>query len=450
MRKEKKAWIGCFFVCILSLVACTRAIDDGWEEPDTEHTVQVQTRAETDVIYPVRLYAFDSETGELVAQTSVQTAEENIRLGLAEGSYRLVALGGAEECMIPSAPTLEDVITVPEEGMMQAPMQMGSADAYITKSTTINLNLAYQVAAVELELMQVPADVTAVSVTLSSLYDGLALDGTYTGNAQVTVDLAEKGDGVWSAPEFYVFPGVSKQLKLSISLNRLGGEEIYGYTCDKTLEVATPYSLVGSYMGGFAVSGNFTVLGWNEPQTFNFLFGNEMDEDEVGDGEVVEDEGEEVASPGTFWNGFFVCAVDNVTESGADLLLLSRDEWHNVPSANNLEQPELAQTLVEGYEEEGLTGWSIPTIDEAKAIRTAIGNTALETTNSTLESNGFVPLSDNVEDENGNNVRYLCDAGVRALAWNENTSKSVSKAGTKRTYYLRAVKRVTVKLANNQ
>lgn len=449
MRNDKLVGIACLWGCVFLLVACTRAVDEGWEESETGHTVQVLTRAETDVVYPLRLYAFDCETEELVAQTKVQTAGESIRLGLAEGKYRIVALGGAEECIVPTSPVLEDVIVMPEGYLMQTPLQMGSAEVYVSQSTTVNLVLAYQVSAVELEVAQVPSDVVAVSVTLSPLYDGLTLSGQYTGNSSVTVNLIEKAEGVWDTSVFYTFPGTSKQLGLSISLIYPEGEEVYGYTCDKTLEVATPYLLSGNYMGGFVVSGNFTVVGWNEPQTFNFFFGDGGETDGTEDGDVVEDE-EEIASPGTFWNGYFVGAVDNVTESSADLLLLSRDEWRNVPSANNIEQPKLAQTLVDGYEEGEMTGWTIPTVDEAKAIRVAVGNTSLETTNSTLAANGFAPLSDNVEDENGNNVRYLCDSGVRALAWNENTSKSVSKAGTKRTYYLRAVKRVTVKLINNQ
>lgn len=450
MRNDKLVWIGCLCGWVFLLAACTRAIDDGLEESETGHTVQVLTRAETDVVYPLCLYAFDCETGEMVRQTKIQSAGEDIRIGLAEGKYRLVALGGAEECILPSAPVLEDVIAMPEGHLMQTPLQMGSAEVYVTQSTTVNMVLAYQVAAVELEIVQVPADVVAVSVTLSPLYDGLTLSGQYTGNSSVTVNLVEETEGVWNTSVFYTFPGASKQLGLSISLISPEGEEVYGYTCDKTLEVATPYLLSGSYMGGFVVSGNFTVVGWNEPQTFNFFFGGGGDTGGTESEDAVEGEDEETVSPGTFWNGHFIGAVDNVTESSADLLLLSRDEWRNVPSANNIEQPRLAQTLLDGYEEGEMSEWTIPTVDEAKAIRAAVGNASLETTNSTLSANGFTPLSDNVEDENGNNVRYLCDSGLRALAWNENTSKSVSKAGSKRTYYLRAVKRVTVKLANNQ
>lgn len=443
--------VGCCLMLAVLWSACTRAIDEEWEEADAGHSVQVLTRAETEIVYPLWLFAFDRDNGELVARAEAKSAAEGIKLGLTEGSYRLVALGGAGECTVPSAPVLEDILTLPEGNLLQNPLQMGSADVTVNRSMTVNLTLAYQVAAVELTLESVPTDVTAVNVTLSPLYEGLALDGSFVGNVSTTVSLSQEEDGVWSTPTFYTLPGASDQLTLSISLARPDGEEVYGYTCNKTLEKATPYQLSGNYQGGMMVSGTFTVSGWEAPQSIEFFFGTEQEEDNQEGEDDNQEESIETETPvaGILWQGHFIGAVENVTESSADLLLLSRDEWYDVPSCYNEENPDAAQTLADAYSEDGLTGWSIPTTAEAKAIRTAIGNSALETTNETLTANGLAPLSDNVKDDNGNQVRYLCEAGSRALTWDESTSKSVSKTGKTRTYYLRVVKRVTVKMEKN-
>lgn len=433
--------------CVVT--ACTRAIDDGVIEPAKEYvkSVQIVTRAETEVIYPLTLYAFDSETGELSSKVTATASDEVLRLSLPEGKYHFVALAGTEECTVPSVPTIEDVVQLPVLNRLSEPVQMGMADMQVSLNTTVSLMMYYQVASVTLSLSGIPSDAEGVRVTLSSLYNQLAFDGSYSGEIATTVELSRQTDGVWTAPTFYTLPGVSQQLALSIVISRSGNEQTYGYMCRGTLAAGTPYLLSGSFGDGFSVNGTVSAAGWKATEQLDFVFGagnNPEDNPETGGDD--NEPANAFPTAGSLWNGHFVGAVENMTETTAELLLLSRDEWRAVPSAYNAESPDAALTAVNEYEEDGLGGWSIPTSDEAKSIRNAVGNTSLGVTNDTLAANGFTPLSDDTMDENGNNVRYLCESATRAFVWNVATSKAISRAGSKRTYYLRAVKRVKVKL----
>lgn len=445
--KNQSLWLLVMSLCCM-VMACTRAIDEEVAESDTKNvkSVQVVTRAESEVIYPLTLYAFDAETAELASVITATSSEEVLRLSLPSGKYHLVALGGTDECTLPAVPTREDVIAFPAVNRLSKPLQMGVADVQVSLNTTVSLTMYYQVASVDLALSDIPSDADRVRVTLSPLYGKLAFDGSYSGCVSSTVDLTQQADGTWTAPTFYTLPGASQQLTLSIAVSQSGNEQTYGYMCNGTLKSATPYLLSGSFGHGFSVNGVVSAAGWNAMEQIEFVFGTGSTSEEEPEEGDTEQPVNAFPAAGSIWNGHIVGAVENVTETSAELLLLSRDEWRNVPSAYNAEAPDAALAAVGEYAEEELTGWSIPTSDEAKTIRAAIGNTWLGDTNATLVANGLTPLSDNVTDDNGNNVRYLCESATRAFVWNVATSNAISKAGSKRTYYLRAVKRVKVEL----
>ena len=112
----------------------------------------------------------------------------------------------------------------------------------------------------------------------------------------------------------------------------------------------------------------------------------------------------------------------------------------DIPSAFNADDPDMAESVVRDYSEGELSGWSIPTRDDAKLMRVSIGNEHIATTNALLSANA-IPVLQVGEDFDGNTIRYLCDDATYSYVWDGST---ISKCGTKRTYYLRAVKRVKV------
>lgn len=426
------------------LVACAPVLLDEDTTGSTTSSMRVHTRSEVDIDYPLTLYAFDSESGELATSATQNSAEESaVTLDLPKGQYLVVAITGTDGCNIPETPSVTDIIRLPESKVLSTPLQMGSAAVYVTGNTTVNITLYNQVAAIELVLSDIPAEATSVNTSFSLLYDGLSFGGAYSGNATATVPLVKEGD-TWRAPLFYTLPGSGSKLTLSITTTTPSGTQTYGYTHNETLEANTPYSLVGSYSKGFSVNGSITLAGWNEPKVINFRFG---DETPIPDSPGVNDSYDftlsEIPEAGTLWNGHIIAAVPEITDEDVELLLLSTTEWAEVTSAFHGETSDMAANIVDTYVEGNINGWKIPTRDEAKLMRNVIGGSNLEATNDMFTIHGIATLSTGEDVESGNKVRYLCDDANYSFIWDDT---SVSKCGSKRTYHLRAVKRIRVKL----
>ncbi|MBQ8674411.1 MAG: FimB/Mfa2 family fimbrial subunit [Bacteroides sp.] len=431
---------------LLLLTACVNSISDESEEELSLPTLEVITRSTTDIPYPLTVYAFRTETGELMVRQAVNEGETSATLNLPAGSYHLVALAGSGECQTAQQPTLEDVITFPANNRLSQALMMGSADLNISGDATANITMYHQVAAIDLTLQEMPSTVSSVSVSLSTLCNQLSFNGALQGSVTTTVTCSREDDGTWKAARFYVLPGSGKQLVLSIATK--SGEETltYGYTHAKSLEANTPYQLTGSYHKGFTINGNVTAEGWNETQYISFTFGTGIENDPTDDTTNTSPTIGELPSACSVWQGHFVATVTpNSDGSQAEVLLLSLQEWQNAPSEYNTSG--YAKSLVNSYSEDDYAGWEIPTKEEAKAIREVCGNSNLSTTNALLQSIGATPLSDGGKDSNGNTIRYLCEDATATFTWDTATSNSISKAGSKRSYYLRGVKRITVKAA---
>lgn len=464
MHSMKKTFV--LMLAALGMYACTPVIID--EEPVNAPTnkLHISTRSSTDISYPLTLYAFDGTSENITTRVTIEGQGDIPELELPRGNYHIIALAGSEGCTIPSNPTLEDAISLPDINFTTQPIQMGSASISVTENADVNITLYNQVAAINLSLADIPTEVTAVSVTLSLLHNKLGFNGTMFGNSSATVELT-KNDELWVAAPFYTLPSSGDRLTLSITTTSPTGKQTYGYTHNKPLVANTPYSLFGSFEAGFIVNGIIELAGWNTPEEIIFTFGNDEvgeedepnnNEDETeGDdnkGNENEDEGENedgsitvtaIPEVGQIWNGHFVAAVVGATENSAELLLLSATEWTNVTSSLHAETPSMASDLVSAYSEGGLTDWSIPTQDEAIKLIQSIGSSKLTATNATLKSNSMTIISTG-DDASKNPVRYLCDDAGYAFNW-EQLSKA-SRCGTSRNYHLRAVKRIKVIASN--
>lgn len=432
MRKLFYA-LACMFIC-----ACTPVIEESDFVEDQKSEMHILTRSSVGINYPMALYAFDIATGSMTSHTIVSSDTDDAILYLPKGNYQIVALTGLPA--IDKNPTLNDVITL--SSYMDTPIQMGSAAVYATQNSTVSIMLYNQVSAVDIMLSDIPADATDVSVSLSILYDGLSYNGAFSGNNIVTISL-EKDDDVWRSNRFYVLPTYGNQLTLSITIVTPDATSSYGYTHSAPFLVNTPYSLVGTLSSGFAINSTIDVAGWNPTEEIKFLFGGNTLE---GDDETDEDNLEifrvsSIPLSGELWDNHFVAATEEVTDTSAVLLLLSTTEWSDVSSAYNAAASGMAIDIIKDYCEDNLSGWSIPTRDEAKLMRTAIGAENITVTNEVLSANA-IPILQSGKDAKGNSIRYLCDDATYSYVWD---ATNISKCGTKRTYHLRAVKKVKVK-----
>jgi hypothetical protein len=108
-------------------------------------------------------------------------------------------------------------------------------------------------------------------------------------------------------------------------------------------------------------------------------------------------------------------------------MLVSLTEWSDIVlSATS--GSSLVET-VDSYREGSMTGWHLPSKDEAQIIRSSV-LPRLDTFNSDISSLGGTPLS--------GTVRYLCASFDSTYAFKEKSN--VSKAGQKTGYSIRLVK----------
>lgn len=413
--------------------------------------IQILTRAAGDVSisYPLTFYAFNISTQKLVAHSVVNSVEEVPELNLSAGTYHLVAVAGIEDCEVPENPSMSSLITLPTNLYLNKPLQMGSVDITVAQNATVTMTLYNQVAAISMILTDIPEDVTACKVSFSMLHNSISYANKLSGEAIAEINLNKQTDGTWTSPIIYTLPSCNEQFTISICSTVGNNSQVYGYIHNTQLAANTPYNIMGSYKSGFAVNGVLNLAGWNAPQEINFTFGAENTEDSDDSNDDENDDTEEdrdeyvvnsIPKVGTIWNNHFVATVLDATTSEAELILLSTTEWDGVTSATHAETPHMAANFAASYTEDGMTNWSIPTRDEAKLMRTAIGLDKLGSINAVLKANN-IPQLNVGESDKGESIRYLCDDATFTYVWD---GTSISKSGTKRTYNLRLIKRVKV------
>lgn len=435
-------------LCLALVCAgCTNSI--GTEEPEEadKRTVVVNTRSagNGEVGYPLTLYAFDSTDGTAAASATATSADDELLLTLQPGTYRLLALGGTNGgASLADSPTRQSTLTVPANGYLTQPLQRGAVDITLAQDATANITLNYEVARVDITLKDIPTEVTAVQVTLSSLYSTLTLDGETGGETNAVVSLTKGTEaGSWSSPTFYVLPGKSSDLTLSIALTTAEGTQSYGYTHSGNLVKGTPYTLTGSYKAGFTVDASLTAAGWLSGQAISFAFGEGATDDDDTTNSGTTDTEEtvypvtEIPAAKEMWDGHLVVSKTSTADDGstADLLLLSLQEW--TASASE------AEATIASYAEEAIGNWRIPTVDEAKAINPAVFHTNnFSTINSLLADNGgdALTLSEMYLCKDGETIKYFISSGNASVTAGIITDTSA-------TYNLRAVRTVKVKLA---
>lgn len=411
--------------------------DDVLMDEEMEESLKVEVRSAegAKIIYPLQLYAF-GEDGQLVASQIVKKAEDEMLLPMAEGDYQVVAVSGLSDAyQMPEKPALdEDIVYVSTESA-NVPLMMARADVGIGRSAdqTVELTLSHVVAALNVTLKNVPEGISEVQLALSPLYSSISMEGEYGGKMQsVKVGCTQTTTGTWVAETTYIFPGNGKETIFSISFKSEDGTEVtYSYTYKAVPEANKPFNVTGSYSEGVSVGGDFDVNDWEGGIEVEFDFGASVVPDEDEDGDEGDDSVTDltgIPEVGTIWNDMIVADMDEAEDGGIDLLLMSLDEWEIITSQ--------AEEVAEGYSVNNLSGWRLPTHDEAAVLRARFsGNKRLALNDLIAEYDGeLYGLA------GGEKERYLCLKEGAFYSFQFISGTRTTKAGEKRSYYVRLVK----------
>lgn len=424
-------WLLLAAMCFGSL-GCQSLAEEGLDVQE-RGVLKVNARSSQDgeAIYPMYLYAF-SEDGICASFQQIASSDESMRLELPPGDYRVVLVAGdSDDYVFPENPVLDDAIVLEGKAGADTPLLMGMADVSVGTETEsrLELTLSYPVAAVDVSLTDVPSEVSAVTVIMSSFYSMLSLSGEFDeGGYALEMPCTLDTSNAWSTRTHYVFPGNASETVFSIRLKMKDGSEVtYGYTWHDVLEAGHPYSITGSYSSGIVLDGSFVVKGWGERTEILFQFGTGNSGENSGEGEteVPSVSGESVPEVGSIWNGSIVADVSSTDESGADILLLSLDEWSIVTSQ--------VEELTSGYSVNGLSGWRLPTSEEAQMLRDRFSDTNRLALNERIADYDVELVGLDGEE------RYLCDKSGVCYSFIFAGGTSITKAGTVRTYYARLV-----------
>lgn len=464
----KKFSLVSLFLLLSSIVisySCSNELEDVGSTSAEGRMVTITTRSTTaaEIEYPITLYAFRNSDGKFFKSVTINSSSD-VQMLLPEGGYKIVAMAGISGLTLPTNPLLTTDIGVPDVGLIDSPLQIGRVDVLVNNvATNVDINMAYQVARVNLSLTDIPENITSVSVSFSSMYESLTFNGTLSGSKTITMDLVNQNDGTWYAPVAYMLPGQTTQLTLSISMTDETSTNTYGYTHTTNLKAGTPYELVGSYKGEFIVSGTITSEGWASTESIGFNFGPGAEEDNTGSGNTGgsddnggagnEGEGGEGGNSDTSldkiyevdaipnrwakWEGHFVVGVTYTSSdnASADLLLMSLQEW-----TGGLEVLRGNITYEEGATENNIQKeWHIPSKDELKRISIGISPQNLTSINTILANLGGVALT--------SSGKYICEDQSLYVIMVGDSTYPISNSNLNNTdYRLRLVKTVKVQL----
>lgn len=406
-------------------------------ESNKQTQLKVTTRAmQGEVSYPVQIYAYDA-VGNLAGQQTITADGQNISLQLGTGRYHLTAISGESAYIAPkNHDTQSAQISIPTDGYAQQALMLGGADVTLGEAPAeVNLILTYRVAELAMTLTDLPQDVTNVTVSASTQYSSIDMAGMPSGKSTATLACQKVGD-VWKSPTAYLLPGAGQTTTLTLTLSRAEGQTSYSYELGEALESAVPYRIEGHYVESTApyITGVLTVEGWQQERTLTFDFGNGSQGGGSQGVTIPTVKVDALPAQGQAWNGHVVALVENATDTEADLLLWSLTEYNNVyaPIAEGHEND--MQALVNAYEESGLQGWSVPSAEQAKALRKEYGG-KFDDLNVVIETLGGNLITVSTA---SNNARYLCEEGTKTFNFAE--SGSITSAGKSVKYRLRLLK----------
>lgn len=369
----------------MTLFSCEKFSDDeNLGDAEANSTLVIRTRAamaqvdeDAKVSYPVNVYVFNGDA--CVAVETIASDADEMKLALPEGSYHVYAIAGADaenyELPTKDNATKESVIA------LKADRQHGdlmTADNAVTlaygEENTLTLSLERKVMMLEnVTINNVPGSVTAVSVTVSPLYENLLLDGTCSGNeGSYTLNLTREGEtSTWKNDAgVYLLAAASTPATVKVTFSVNDKPTSYSYSCTEKLAANYKVNISGTYSSdGVEMKGQ--IIGETWEGTTNVVF----DFDGSGSTEAVEPGGDEEPGgevtgdapvAGTIYKGCYVLRVEGnvatlMTLKKIDYLSFDDTSLETVISEN-------IASLVEGLEVVG--GWRLPNREEIDYVYT--------------------------------------------------------------------------------
>lgn len=337
-KMKKKFYLVMAAICSgMSWGSCSSEV---WNKCEFEASDQQELRITTRADQPVNesvIYLMDA-SGACIALLESEGSGNYASGSLAPGHYELYAISSDHLAGV-NLPTQEEATAsshiYPSEGGTMGDLLVSHQSFNMQEGQSLSLDLTLDrkvFGLKEVQISQVPSEVTGVSVSIAPLYPGILLDGSYDiGNEPLTytVQLDQASEGTWSKiPDTKLFPSIGEP-QISVIFTLPEGTQTYHFSPAETFAPNREVSIRGTYVGNAI-----------EP---------------------------EIPVAGGMYKGYYVISVD---ETNRTAVLLSDTQSKNHKDAKAVEAALKAWPAPEGLtgtcpSPEGLTGtWRLPTISE--------------------------------------------------------------------------------------
>ena len=445
-------------LAVLGLTACEKGLDVGEDvmSPDVGQVknslLQVRTRGggtgdEATVAYPVTVYVFQGE--DCKAAQTIGDEGQTLNIALTEGTYSVYAVGGAsvDDYVLPTADDATATTAIAlREGHEHGDLMAASATVTLMdgEANTVTLGMERRTMLLQsVEMKQIPMAATAVSVSVSPLWQSLTVGGNYAGTGGAhTVALEKQSDGrTWTLPSLlgegsgerlYLLPPSSSPASITVRITTPTGTRSYTYSTSNELEAGYKISIEGTYTEamGVTLSGTITGAEWKGERTISFDF----DESGSSSGDSPNDNGSgdgDLPAVGTLYQGCYVIANNGTTATLLSPNEASIGKSHTAYTYDAEGLSEAISNLITTTAVDGISGWRLPTLAELNAIYSAS-----ETANGLFEANSGTVLT--------NSRRYFyTDADGNLLYRMLSTPDMSGDADFPSTTYVRPVSVIT-------
>lgn len=366
--------------CFLSCEKMTFPENGEMNEGETNSLLQVRTRTideGTEVSFPVNVYVFKGE--KCVALQTLTDENHPLSIALTEGDYSVYAIGGAsaENYILPSQEDATPSMAIAlQAGKSHGDLMAAKSNVTLVDGGTNTLTLALERKVMLLQnvtLNNIPSAATAVSVTISPLWQ--QLEGTtYTGEeGTTTIALTKQSDGhTWNfTGEEYLLPPSGNSLTIAVNITTANGTSTYSYNTSEQLEASGKFNIQGTYTEaiGVTLTGTITGAKWKSEKTISFEF------DESGSQTADPNSGENNDDTDDIITGtipevgstYQTCYVLAVTDKGSysEVLLLSPKQKTILTGSETKEEAlTKVETTIPTCGVEGINGWRLMTDTE--------------------------------------------------------------------------------------
>ena len=309
-----------------------------------------------------RIYVMD-DAGSCVSVLSVSASQPQVTKGLPKGTYDLYALGGDDlSCLtLPEANAAKGSSLIQEAAnKTMGDLLWGHKQVTLARGDVkdLNIEMARKVVCITgINIEEIPAEVSAVNVSLMPMYEALLLNGNYGKNIHTVTIALTKHDAAWESTEpVYCFPS-NGRATITISLTTSEGQRHYSYVTEADgLPANTQVTINATYSEAWATTINATLsyTAWGTPKTFTFEFNEGHAGNKRNDGQTT------VPTVGQIYDGYYVVSVD-ATNKKAVVLRKLQDKGHDTK--------EKLETALNGMELkseklQAAGAWRLPTLAE--------------------------------------------------------------------------------------